>query len=101
MLTPCHLSYIFGWVVVELRRMQVGSRTYPIAAAKLETDQSHPQTASFVPLDLVLYCDLFFSVLKLHLVVLYLFATYSGFLDDVDDRVLLLSMQWRLRLGSS
>ena len=67
------------------------------AAAKLETDRLLLvlcQAASFV-LRLVVYCHLLFlMMMKLHLVVFYLFAMLlSGVVDD-DDCV-------RLRLGSS
>jgi hypothetical protein len=64
--------------------MQVGSHTYQIAAAKLETGHSRFE---------VLFCYLLYLMMKFHLVVEFLF----GLLDD-DDRALLLPMSWRLDL---
>jgi hypothetical protein len=68
--------------------MQVGSHTYQIAAAKLETGHSRFE---------VLFCYLLYLMMKFHLVVVFLFAMYPGLLDD-DDRALLLPMSWRLEL---
>jgi len=79
--------------------MQGGSCIVPFAAAaKLETDRLLLvlcQAASCFVLRLVVYCHLLFlMMMKLHLVVFYLFAMLlSGVVDD-DDCV-------RLRLGSS
>ncbi len=107
MLTPCRLQNTFGWILLVLGRMQVGSHIHSIApSAIVETDRPdrlivglYEAAVSFV-LGLALYLYLILLLkMMLHLVVFYLFAMFSGAVDD--DACVLLPMQFWFRPGSS